>query len=392
MDNYTSIWGMIRRKFRDLANINDYIDRNSAAQSIKDGIWFKGPNIWILAFSIIIASVGLNVNSTAVIIGAMLISPLMGPIVGVGFSIGTQDSSLLEEAVKNLIIMVTISLLVSCVYFIVTPLNLVDPTELQARTRPTIYDVLIALFGGFAGILETCRKDKGTVLSGVAIATALMPPLCTAGYGLAHLSPRFFFGALFLFLINATFIILATFLMVNYIKFPSAVELDVRLASKRKKRSYYAITIIIVLSVLSGINVIRDNNFTRNVQNFVGEARTVGKTYIYNYSTYKDHGRKVRLELIGEPLSKDDSLQLYSKAACYRIKDKQIIVNQQTIGITGSEIRNEINDVYQSMDEKLISKDIQIQELRGRVDRLDSLLRSLTDTTKVKPVNQSESK
>ena len=392
MDNYTSIWGMIRRKFRDLANINDYIDRNSAAQSIKDGIWFKGPNIWILAFSIIIASVGLNVNSTAVIIGAMLISPLMGPIVGVGFSIGTQDSSLLEEAVKNLIIMVTISLLVSCVYFIVTPLNLVDPTELQARTRPTIYDVLIALFGGFAGILETCRKDKGTVLSGVAIATALMPPLCTAGYGLAHLSPRFFFGALFLFLINATFIILATFLMVNYIKFPSAVELDVRLASKRKKRSYYAITIIIVLSVLSGINVIRDNNFTRNVQNFVGEARTVGKTYIYNYSTYKDHGRKVRLELIGEPLSKDDSLQLYSKAASYRIKDKQIIVNQQTIGITGSEIRNEINDVYQSMDEKLISKDIQIQELRGRVDRLDSLLRSLTDTTKVKPVNQSESK
>jgi len=235
MDNYTSIWGMIRRKFRDLANINEYIDRESAAQRIKEGIWFKGPNIWILAFSIIIASVGLNVNSTAVIIGAMLISPLMGPIVGVGFAVGTQDSSLLEQALKNLIIMVTISLLVSCIYFIVTPLNLVDPTELQARTRPTIYDVLIALFGGLAGILETCRKDRGTVISGVAIATALMPPLCTAGYGLAHLSPRFFFGALFLFLINATFIILATYLVVRYLHFEPVGELN-RLNSSRGKR------------------------------------------------------------------------------------------------------------------------------------------------------------
>ena len=391
MDNYTSIWGMIRRKFRDLANINEYIDRESAAQRIKEGIWFKGPNIWILAFSIIIASVGLNVNSTAVIIGAMLISPLMGPIVGVGFAVGTQDSSLLEQALKNLIIMVTISLLVSCIYFIVTPLNLVDPTELQARTRPTIYDVLIALFGGLAGILETCRKDRGTVISGVAIATALMPPLCTAGYGLAHLSPRFFFGALFLFLINATFIILATFLMVSYLRFPNSVELDKRLASKRRRRSSYAIAAIIAVSAISGINVIRDNNFTRNVQSFVGEARTIGRTYIYNYSMYKDHGRKLRLDLIGEPLSKEDSIQLYSKAALYKIKEKQIVVNQQTIGVTGSEIQNEINDVYQSIDEKLISKDVQIQELRGRVERLDSIVRSLIDTSKVKPV-QTESR
>ena len=257
----TNLWGIIRRKFRELANIFDYIDRDSATERIKDGIWFRGPNIWILAFSIIIASVGLNVNSTAVIIGAMLISPLMGPIVGVGFSIGTQDTSLMEQAATNLIIMVGISLIVSSVYFLLTPLHLVDPTELQARTGPTIYDVLIALFGGLAGILETCRKERGTVLSGVAIATALMPPLCTAGYGIAHMSARYFFGALFLFLINATFIILATYLMVRYLRFPRIVELDRALAAKRRNVSSTVVLIVIAVSLVTGFNVIRDNNF-----------------------------------------------------------------------------------------------------------------------------------
>ncbi|MBQ3882382.1 MAG: DUF389 domain-containing protein [Bacteroidales bacterium] len=388
MENATSIWGMIRRKFRELANINDYIDRDSAPERIKDGIWFRGPNIWILALSIIVASVGLNVNSTAVIIGAMLISPLMGPIVGVGFSLGTQDTSLMEQAVKNLIIMVTISLLVSCVYFIVTPLHLVDPTELEARTRPTIYDVLIALFGGLAGILETCRKERGTVISGVAIATALMPPLCTAGYGLAHLSPRFFFGALFLFLINTAFIILATFVMVTYLKFPKIVELDSIQAKKRKNISSTAILVIILLSMLSGINVIRDNNFTRNVEDFVSEVRTIGKTYIYHYSIYKDHGRKLRLELIGEPLSHEDSLQLFSKAESFKIKEKQLVIGQQAIGMTGSELQNEIEGVYQSIDVQMMSRDAQIQELRSRVNKLDSLLKVLSDTTAKAPVKQ----
>jgi hypothetical protein len=294
----------------------------------------------------------------------------------------------MEQAVKNLIIMVTISLLVSCVYFIVTPLHLVDPTELEARTRPTIYDVLIALFGGLAGILETCRKERGTVISGVAIATALMPPLCTAGYGLAHLSPRFFFGALFLFLINTAFIILATFVMVTYLKFPKIVELDSIQAKKRKNISSTAILVIILLSMLSGINVIRDNNFTRNVEDFVSEVRTIGKTYIYHYNIYKDHGRKLRLELIGEPLSHEDSLQLFSKAESFKIKEKQLVIGQQAIGMTGSELQNEIEGVYQSIDVQMMSRDAQIQELRSRVNKLDSLLKVLSDTTAKAPVKQ----
>ena len=192
----------IRQLYDRYLYIRDDVDTIGAAERIKSSIWFHGPNAWILAFSIIIASVGLNVNSTAVIIGAMLISPLMGPIIGVGLSLGTNDTDLLKASFKNLLVMVLISLLASTLFFIVSPLSLVNPTELEARTSPTIYDVLIALFGGLAGILENSRKERGTVLSGVAIATALMPPLCTVGYGIAHLEPRFIFGAFYLFIIN----------------------------------------------------------------------------------------------------------------------------------------------------------------------------------------------
>ena len=179
----------LKRTIRYYANIYDHIDTDDAAQRIKSAIWFRGPNAWILAFSIIIASVGLNVNSTAVIIGAMLISPLMGPIIGTGLAIGTNDVDLLKTAAKNVLVMVLISLGASTLFFLLSPLDLINPTELEARTSPTIYDVLIALFGGLAGILENSRKERGTTIAGVAIATALMPPLCTAGYGLHRDGP-----------------------------------------------------------------------------------------------------------------------------------------------------------------------------------------------------------
>ena len=165
----------IRRFIQRHIFIYDELDTAGAAQRIKSSIWFRGTNVWILAFSIVIASVGLNVNSTAVIIGAMLVSPLMGPIIGAGLALGTNDLDLLKAAGRNLLVMVLISLAASTLFFIVSPLALVNPTELEARTSPTIYDVLIALFGGLAGILENSRKERGTVLSGVAIATALWP-------------------------------------------------------------------------------------------------------------------------------------------------------------------------------------------------------------------------
>jgi uncharacterized hydrophobic protein (TIGR00271 family) len=194
--------------FRNTVNLTGYIDTEAAEKSIRNNIYFRGPNAWILAIATIIASVGLNVNSIPVVIGAMLISPLMGPIFGLGLGLGVSDMNMLKLSGKNLLVMVCISLTASFIYFLITPLSLTNPTELLARTNPTIYDVLIALFGGFAGILEQCRKEKGTVFSGVAIATALMPPLCTAGFGLASGNLSYFLGALYLFFINCLFIMI----------------------------------------------------------------------------------------------------------------------------------------------------------------------------------------
>ena len=183
--------------FRSLVSLSDYVDLEGASASIRKNIYFKGPTVFILACAIIIASVGLNVNSIPVIIGAMLISPVMAPILGFGFSLGVQDMQLLKDSLRNFAVMVVISILASAIYFLLSPLNLEHPTELLARTNPTIYDVLIALFGGFAGILENSRKEKGTVLSGVAIATALMPPLCTVGYGISIGNLSYILGAFY---------------------------------------------------------------------------------------------------------------------------------------------------------------------------------------------------
>ena len=185
---YSEFKERAKQFFRNRLSVTDYIDVLAASANIRSNIPFRGPNIYILFAAIVIASVGLNVNSIPVIIGAMLISPLMSPIIGFGMGLGTNDTDLLLQSLKNLGIMVAISLLASTLYFVVTPLETANPTELLARTNPSVYDVLIAFFGGIAGILELSRKEKGTVFSGVAIATALMPPLCTVGYGIASLN------------------------------------------------------------------------------------------------------------------------------------------------------------------------------------------------------------
>src|SRR5664279_4983721 len=188
-------------------------------ENIERGVVFKGTNLWVLIFAIFIASLGLNVNSTAVIIGAMLISPLMGPIMGLGLSVGINDLSLLRKSFYNYSVATGAALATSTLFFLLSPLNEAH-SEILARTAPNIYDVLIALFGGLAGIVATASKQKGNVIPGVAIATALMPPLCTAGYGLATLKFEFFIGAFYLFVINSVFIALATFILVRILKFP----------------------------------------------------------------------------------------------------------------------------------------------------------------------------
>ncbi|MBQ9185862.1 MAG: DUF389 domain-containing protein [Bacteroidales bacterium] len=365
-----------KEAFRRISGMKNDLDTADAAERIKKGIWFKGANVWILACAIVIASLGLNVNSTAVIIGAMLISPVMGPILGIGLAVGTNDVGLLKMAAKNLIVMVLISLIASCVYFVLSPLNLADPTELMSRTSPTIYDVLIAFFGGLAGILENSRKERGTVLSGVAIATALMPPLCTAGFGLANLNMQYFFGAMYLFLINAIFIATATYLGVKFLHFPESGA-GTELAQLRKRRRVISTFFVIILvpSFITAYNLVKDNQFTSNARAFVTENRVIGKTYIYDYNIYKDGGNRLLITLAGEPLSQEQRAALQEKAAAHGIKAERLVIYDASYGIGDDEVRDIVNSIYAHTDESILARDARIQELKDRLDKMDSLLK-----------------
>ena len=375
----------IKRTIRYYANIYDHIDTDDAAQRIKSAIWFRGPNVWILAFSIIIASVGLNVNSTAVIIGAMLISPLMGPIIGTGLALGTNDLDLLKVAFKNLLVMVLISLGASTLFFLLSPLDLINPTELQARTSPTIYDVLIALFGGLAGILENSRKERGTTIAGVAIATALMPPLCTAGYGLSCLNMQYFLGAMYLFIINGVFITLATYVMVKYLRFKTVTGIDPALAQRRGRLMSAIIAVVVIPSVISAVAMVKDNNFERNVEAFVRENRLVSRSYIYDYHIYKDHGRKVEISLTGEPMSFEAQTAFYASAREHRIKDDQLIIKEHSLGMTGEEMNAMVREIYDRTDQELAEKEARLDLLQERLDSLTRKVEALSAPAEEEP-------
>ena len=370
----------LKARIRYYANLHEHMDTVDAAERIKKAIWFRGPNVYILAFSIIIASVGLNVNSTAVIIGAMLISPLMGPIIGMGMALGTNDTHLLRDSLRNLLVMVGISLVVSTLFFLLSPLSLLNPTELEARTSPTIYDVLIAFFGGLAGIFENSRKERGTVLSGVAIATALMPPLCTAGYGLAHWNAHYFIGAMYLFLINGVFIIMATYFMVKYLRFKTVAGIDEKTARTRRNIITAVMVVMIIPSLWTAFTLVVDNNFERKVEAFVAENRIVGSSYIYDYDIVKEKGkRKVELFVAGEAPGKEEMDKLLASAAANGIKPGTIRMNSHTIGLTQEYLDNMLEAVYENTGAELEDKDRRLQALESRLDSLESLL-SVPDT------------
>ena len=366
--DYDHLWNRFRRIVRYYGYIFDEIDTENAAQRIKSSIWFHGPNAWILAFAIVLASVGLNVNSTAVIIGAMLVSPLMGPIIGAGLALGTNDTDLLKSAGKNLLVMVIISLLASTLFFLLSPLSLVNPTELEARTSPTIYDVLIAFFGGMAGILENSRKERGTVLSGVAIATALMPPLCTAGYGLAHLNFHFFLGALYLFVINSVFIAMATYFMVKYLRFKTVTGISEEVAIRRRRVISTVLVIILVPSIWSAFTLIRSNNFERNVQNFIENNRLVGpRTYIYDYRV---NGHKVDIALAGEPLSDSLRTAVVQNASRYKIREKDLTITEHAFGLSQQDMDAIIEEIYNNTNNELDENQALIESMRSRLEEM----------------------
>jgi uncharacterized hydrophobic protein (TIGR00271 family) len=352
----------LTESIREIINIDTHIDSDAAERAIRGNIEFRGPNAWILAVAIIIASVGLNVNSIPVIIGAMLISPLMGPIFGLGLGLGINDINLMKQAGKNLIIMVSISVMVSFLYFLITPLSLSNPTELLARTRPTIFDVMIALFGGLAGIFEQCRKEKGTVFSGVAIATALMPPLCTAGYGLATGNFGSFLGALYLFCINCLFITMATYFLVKYFRFKNTEYADQGFGLRTQRITTLLIIIFLIPSVWSAVILVKQNNFEMKAIEFVENHRSIGNSIIYDYQIEHQDGSVLKVFLTGETLSEAGRCNLYVYAKEHGINEEQIVIKEY---ITQTSHNNDevFKGIYERLDSKIDQYESTIEQL-----------------------------
>lgn len=293
-------------------NLQDDREEDGATiEAIRKNIEFKGVNLWTLIFAIFIASIGLNVNSTAVIIGAMLISPIMGPIMGIGLGIGINDLELVKKGARNLLTATLIGIVTSVIYFSITPLHEAQ-SELLARTSPSIWDVFIAFFGGLAGMVGASRKEKSNVIPGVAIATALMPPLCTVGYGIATGNWYYSFGAFYLYFINSVFIAIATYLMVRYLKISKKEFGDSRV-EKRVKRYLVVIVIVTVLpSIYLAYKIVDKNIFESNARKFLSEQFIFAGTQVVTKSfDYSNTGKSINVLLFGDVLSekKIDSLK-----------------------------------------------------------------------------------
>jgi uncharacterized hydrophobic protein (TIGR00271 family) len=296
--------------------------------SIRKNIDFRGANLWALIFAIFIASIGLNVNSTAVIIGAMLISPIMGPVMGIGLGIGINDLSMVKKGGKNLLVATLVSVVTSSIYFSVTPLHEAQ-SELLARTSPSIWDVFIAFFGGLAGMVAASRKEKNNVVPGVAIATALMPPLCTAGFGIATGNWLYVLGAVYLYFINSVFIAIATYLMSRYLKLQRTHFDD---PAVQKKVSRYVI-IIVVLTIIPSIymayRIVNRSIFESNARKFVEQefhyknTQVVSKTF-----DYTNKGKSIDLLLIGSVLDKPVIDSLKHRMNSYRLRNVQLNIRQ----------------------------------------------------------------
>jgi uncharacterized hydrophobic protein (TIGR00271 family) len=301
-------------------------DFQTVLDNIYRGVVFKGTNLWILVFAIFIASLGLNVNSTAVIIGAMLVSPLMGPIMGLGLGMGINNLTLLKKSLYNYLFAAGVSLATSTIYFLLTPITGAD-SEILSRTSPNIYDVLIALFGGFAGILATCSKQKGNVIPGVAIATALMPPLCTAGYGLANFKFDYFFGAFYLFFINTVFIALATFLTAKVLKFPLNTLADKREQIIARRYFFPVVLVTLLPSIYFGYSLVQQNKFLSRANQFITNEAIFPNNYLLK-KTIDTKNDLITLTYGGQLIKDSEISLLKSHLPKYNLDTNDLKINQ----------------------------------------------------------------
>lgn len=375
----------LKQYLRTLFDLRADADEAGTVESIKKSVDFTGANLWALVCAIFIASIGLNTNSTAVIIGAMLISPLMGPITGMGLALGTNDLELLKRSARSLGIAVLISILTSTLYFFISPLQEVQ-SELLARTRPTIYDVLIATIGGLAGIIAGSRQSKiNNAIPGVAIATALMPPLCTAGFGLATGRPAFFFGAFYLFAINSVFICFATFLIVRFLRFRRVSFLNVQ--REKRVKTYMVLFALGTLlpSIYTAWDVIQESVFEARARAFLAESFHFSESQVINSQfDYRAGKPLIKVTLIGEPLNAAAQQQLRNRLAFHNLPQAELQLSQPRSGsedlakqfdTMNAQLRvGIVEDLYKKNDELLRKKEQELFKQTQEVQRLKTLL------------------
>lgn len=386
-DNTEELSGF-KKYFHDLFDMRtDMMSYEEIDEMMEENTVIHGANMWILMLAVLIASIGLNMNSTAVIIGAMLISPLMSGIMTMGYSLAVRDLTLLRKSLKRFATQVGISLIAATIYFLITPLD--DPTaEMIARTNPTLWDVMIALFGGIAGMIGNTRQKKGNVIPGVAIATALMPPLCTAGYGIASLQPRFIFGAFYLFLINTMFIMLSSSFVAAALKVPR--HRHIRPAQqKRINRTIIAITIIMVVpSVYIGMITVRDSVVDHNISNYLENEFVFQDTQLVQSSS-DTKNKVISVSLIGVPIPDETIDTLEKELERYNLEDYSLRVTQNMVlddgevedtdKITIAIQENTISDLQKQLDET----QEQLTEMQTQVEAYEKQIESEIDCSEI---------
>lgn len=370
------LWESIKSFMNELLDFRHDTDQEATIQAIKNDIPFKGATAWILIFAVFIASIGLNVSSTAVVIGAMLISPLMGPILGIGMSLAINDIDTLKSSFVNLLVMVFLSVATAYLYFLLSPLTELTP-ELEARTQPNILDVLVAIFGGLA--LIVARTKKGTIASvifGVAIATALMPPLCTAGYGLAVGNINFFLGAMYLFIINTTFIALSTFLVLKVLGFTMIRYVN----SKKRKRIAQLATffglVAMVPAVWTFLNVLEQSRFNRDVNDFIKNEIDVNDKLWFQKEKINKEEKQFVLFFNGKVPEAtvsdlENELKEYEK-----LKDYKLIVNANE-SRSADDISESLTRAFSDLDEKnsiISGLHKEIKDLKSQISNLNSTI------------------
>ena len=354
----------------------DKADESEAVKSIREGVEMKGATIWILIAAILLASLGLNVNSTAVIIGAMLISPLMGPIMGVGLAIGLGDFDLMKRSFKNYLVITLFSVVTATLFFLISPSVSEGQSELLARTSPTIYDVFIALFGGAAGFIALSTTKKGSVIPGVAIATALMPPLCTAGFGLATGNLLYFLGAFYLYFINSVFICVATFLGTRFMRFSRLKYVDKEREKKVRKYIVWVVVLTMIPAVYLTYGILNDTIYEGSVNRFVNEQLSFENAQVVDKKVEKRDGTKeLRVVLVGKEVADSTIIMAQRRMADYNLGDTKLVVLQ---GVSGQQAASmDITSVRaQVLEDFYKNGEVKLQQQAVLIDSIQSILNS----------------